>query len=138
MARKPVWRTDIIGSVNEKTGRRDVRLPSLTHVGIDNATRDAIYQHEVDSGLGTWRAANRIQQRAQGHKVALKEPTGDLNRFGKPKYRPIPGQFRPMVLIPKALKNEDGSVNIPPNLLSFYLESNVQPDGTIVVPDPEA
>jgi len=103
--RKTAWKRDAVTNSVGEDGLRQVNLPSLTHVGISNADRDAIFNFERPI-LGTMRATIRINQRSQQHRTFERDAEGVKT-----------ANLVPMKVLPKRLA-ESGS--IPDELRRFY------------------
>jgi hypothetical protein len=69
------WKRNAVTNTLDGEGLRKVNLPSLTHVGITNAERDAIFAFERPI-LGTMRATIRVNQRAQQHSTFGRDADG--------------------------------------------------------------
>jgi hypothetical protein len=114
---KVAWKRNAVTNVTDEDGLRKVNLPSLTHVGISNADRDAIFAFERPL-LGTMRATIRINQRAQNHRT--KERDGDGN---------LTGNLAPMKVLPKRLA-ESGPIE--DGLRRFYDQKAIDSNGGVV------
>lgn len=116
-SKKVAWRKNGVGSAVDEDGYRVVSLPSLTHVGISNADRDAIFAFERPI-LGTMRATIRVNQRAQNHSTFERDSEGAKT-----------GNLAPMKVLPKRLA-ESGSIE--DDLLRFYDGKAIAANGGIV------
>lgn len=111
---KVAWKKDAVTNEVGADDLRVVRLPSLTHVGISNADRDAIFEFERPI-LGTMRSTIRINQRGQNHRTKERDGDGAFT-----------GNLVPMKLLPKRLA-EAGP--LPTELARFYDQKAITANG---------